>query len=111
MDFKFKAMDCRLCANKANCSDYEDPTMNPGLLSKACSEFKPMAPEIKTNGDRIRAMTDEELACFLAGKFTDFTTQRKMELGEIRTATAISEEAHIWRTVWMQWLRMPVEDV
>ena len=65
MDFKFKAMDCRLCANKANCSDYEDPTMNPELLSKACSEFKPMAPEIKTNGDRIRAMNDDELAEFI----------------------------------------------
>ena len=61
MDFKFKAMDCRLCANKASCSDYEDPTMNPELLSKACSEFKPMAPKIKTNGDRIRAMNDVEV--------------------------------------------------
>lgn len=64
-----------------------------------------------TNGDKIRAMSDKELAGFLAGKFTDLTTQRKMELGEIRTATAISEEAHLWHKVWMQWLRMPVEDV
>ena len=111
MDFKFKAMDCRLCANKANCSDYEDPTMNPELLSKACSEFKPMAPEIKTNGDRIRAMSDKELAGFLAGKFTDFSTNRKVNMGEIPTATAISAEAHLWHTVWMQWLRMSVEDV
>lgn len=64
-----------------------------------------------TNGDKIQAMSDKELACFLAGKFTDFTTQRKMELGEIRTATAISAETNLWYAVWMQWLRMPVEDV
>ena len=63
-----------------------------------------------TNGDKIRAMSDKELAGFLAGKFTDFTTQRKMELGEIRTATAISAEAHLWFTAWMQWLRMSVEE-
>jgi hypothetical protein len=41
---KLKAMDCRLCAYKENCSDYEDPSMNPGLLSKACSAFKPFVP-------------------------------------------------------------------
>ena len=63
-----------------------------------------------TNGDKIRAASDEELAGFLAGKFTDFTTQRKMELGEIRTATAISAEAHLWFTTWLQWLRMSVEE-
>lgn len=41
---KLKAMDCRLCAYKENCSDYDDPSMNPGLLSKACSGFKPFVP-------------------------------------------------------------------
>lgn len=41
---KLKAMDCRLCAYKENCSDYEDSSMNPGLLSKACSAFKPFVP-------------------------------------------------------------------
>ena len=41
---KLKAFDCRMCASKANCPDYEDPVTSPGLLSKACSEFKPHVP-------------------------------------------------------------------
>lgn len=64
----------------------------------------------KTNADIIRGMTDKELACFLAGKFTDHTTQIKMNAGEIRTATAISAEANYWYAEWMQWLRMTVEE-
>lgn len=41
---KLKAFHCRMCASKANCPDYEDPVTSPGLLSKACSEFKPHVP-------------------------------------------------------------------
>lgn len=33
-----------MCASKANCPDYEDPVTSPGILSKACSEFKPHVP-------------------------------------------------------------------
>lgn len=66
--------------------------------------FQPM-----TNGDKIRAMSDKELAGFLAGKFTDQTTQRMVEMGEMRSATSISYEADLWFRTWMQWLRMPAE--
>lgn len=64
-----------------------------------------------TNGDKMRTMSDNELARFLAGKFTDHTTQKMMELGEVRSATAISAEADLWFRVWMQYLRMPAEGV
>ena len=63
-----------------------------------------------TNGDKIRAMTDKEIACFLAGKFADATTQWMIELGEMRSATAISADAEQWFRVWMRWLRMPAEE-
>ena len=72
-----------------------------------CPEF---VPGIMTNSDRIRAMTDKELAAFLAGKFTDHSTQLSMERGVFRNATSISAEADLWFTVWMQWLRSPAQE-
>lgn len=65
----------------------------------------------KTNSDALRNMSDKELAGFLAGKFTDFSTEKKVEKGEIPSATQISMEADIWYRAWMQWLRTPVEDL
>lgn len=83
-----------------------------GLIEKLLAAgvtFKRDPHEPLTNGDKLRAMSDKELACFLAGKFTDYTTQRMMELGEMRSATAISVEADLWFRTWMQWLRMRAE--
>lgn len=62
-----------------------------------------------TNGDKMRLMDDRELAAFLAGKFTDHSTQLSMERGVIRSATLISAEADLWFRVWMQWLRLPAD--
>ena len=63
----------------------------------------------KTNADRIRAMSDRELAAFLAGKFTDHETEKAVQKGEVLTATYVSEMAHTWFRVWMQWLQQPAE--
>lgn len=60
-----------------------------------------------TNGDKMRLMNDKELAAFLAGKFTDHSTQLSIERGVLRNATSISAEADLWFRVWMQWLRLP----
>lgn len=64
----------------------------------------------QTNSDVLRNMSDKELAGFLAGKFTNFSTEKKVEKGEIPSATQISVEADMWYRAWMQWLRTPVED-
>ena len=85
-----------------------------GLIEKLLAAgvtFKrnPYAPF--TNGDKIRAMSDNELAGFLAGKFTDYTTQRMVESGVVRSATAISAEADLWFRTWMRYLRMPAEGI
>jgi hypothetical protein len=50
---KLKAFDCRMCESKANCPDYEDPNTSAGLLSKACSEFKPHVPGPTTEDPNI----------------------------------------------------------
>lgn len=70
----------------------------------------PKERKMQTNGDKLRKMSDKELAGFLAGKFTDSTTQRMMEFGKMRSATEISAEADLWFRIWMQWLRTPLED-
>lgn len=61
-----------------------------------------------TNADRIRAMSDEELAKFLAERFANETCNR---LGEdnLVTATQITAITHTWYCCWMDWLRRPAE--
>ncbi len=49
--------DCRQCADFEWCAEHED-----------CGLFK---PKPQTNADRIRSMTDEELAEWLDGGFRD----------------------------------------
>lgn len=63
----------------------------------------------ETNADKIRAMSDREIAAFLAGKFTDHETEKSVQKGEVLTATYISEMAHTWFVAWMQWLQQPAE--
>lgn len=63
----------------------------------------------KTNGDRIRSMTDEELANFLAQKFTDYSADKMCEKGETPTATYLYLERETWFRAWMQWFRQPAE--
>ena len=50
--------DCRQCVDFEWCAEHED-----------CGLFK---PKPQTNADRIRAMTDEELAEFISGKARTF---------------------------------------
>lgn len=85
----------------ANCQDKEQ-------MARYIEEHqtKPM-----TNADRVRAMSDRELAAFLARKFTDHETEKAIQKGEMLTATYVSQIAHAWFTVWMQWIRQPAEDL
>ena len=77
--------DCRKCARFEECLVDEDY----GLFVK-----KPM-----TNADRIRAMTDEELASFFAA--CDASRFRmRCETEEVRAET--------WR--WLDWLKEEVDD-
>lgn len=105
-------MDRRMCHN---CTGNMYPD-GDGWKCSACgvrvnAEGRHYFPKPNmTNADKIRAMSDKELAAFLAGKFTDHETKKAVQKGEMLTATYVSEMAHTWYAVWMQWLRQPAEE-
>ena len=90
-------------------TDRDENTVTIEQRKGICRTCNGSGEKPMTNADRIRAMSDKEIACFLAGKFTDTTTQRMVELGKMRSATEISVEADLWFRAWMQWLRQPAE--
>lgn len=63
-------------------------------------------PRPKTNADKIRAMSDRELANLLATKFADLQVDAN---GLQMTATQLSVLQHTWFRAWMQWLQQPAE--
>lgn len=71
--------------NCENCKKYEDCKSGSGL-TWPCGAY---APKIVTNADRIRAMSDEELASWL----------------EYEGGGACAEVCG-----WMDWLRKPAEE-
>lgn len=75
--------DCNICINGKRPS-YSASCVECGLLRK---NYKPM-----TNADRIRRMTDEEMAVFIRDQIID------RNIG-IPTET------------WLSWLKSPVEEV
>ena len=63
-----KDIKCPLCKNKESCG-----IMGIGEYAiKECGMFNLIDPPIRTNADRIRSMTDEELAEFISGKARTF---------------------------------------
>lgn len=84
--------------NSCRVRDYDVPT-------KWESPFK----QQKTNAERIRAMSDEELARFLASKFTDETYYRLTKKAHIPTATEIEAIRNYWYDTWLAWLKQPAE--
>jgi hypothetical protein len=66
----------------------------------------------QTNADRIRAMSDEELARFLADKLENEYILSCKRLGDdthMLTATEIKAIRHTCYCIWMQWLKQPAE--
>ena len=94
------------CKN-ANCRT----PIDTGSCSKECIKRynKEMEKKPKTNADRIRAMRDEELARFLASKFTDETYYRLTKKAHIPTATEIEAIRDYWYDTWLAWLKQPAE--
>lgn len=63
----------------------------------------------KTKADRIRAMSDEELATFVAEKIVNIENQKMIEQGHTPTATQLSALGHTMYCTLMRWLREPAE--
>lgn len=83
--------ECWKCANEPEC-----PWACPKDI--ICSSFKPYKSKPITNADRIRAMTDEELAEFIAYKTS-------CETCVVRKGG--SDECHNTNcsTAWLDWLK------
>lgn len=100
-------VDCRNC-DHPYCSFVG--VVRGGLIE--CANFLPLHKSQKpmTNADRIRAMSDKELAAFLASKFSDLQSQQLFGESSPPTATQLSALSHTWFVQWMYWLKQPVEE-
>lgn len=67
-------------------------------------------PTPKTNADRIRAMSDEELAEFLAYKYVMESCLRLKDEGYEPTETQKSAIKHTLYCTWMKWLKQPAQE-
>lgn len=66
-------------------------------------------PEVKTNADRIRAMGDQEIAEFLSRYAVSAANLRMIGIEDNMTHTQLAAlKEHVW-SIWMRWLRCPVE--
>ena len=96
---------CRSCSN----NPYADfpPVVRTNTVVVT---DKVLITDIKTNADRIRAMTDEELADFIGGIFTLETDV----YGDYDPRTVVSQEPRVElrdREDALDWLKQEVDDV
>lgn len=95
--------------NCENCKKYEDCKSGSGL-TWPCGAY---APKIITNADRIRAMSDEELAIALVkyegteNRCTPYGGHEHIFYGPNGEACGSKSEAVV---MWMVWLRQPAEE-
>lgn len=91
------------------------------IIKGVHSEFYPCKPDIfgktynaeypQTNADRIRAMSDEELAEFMANKCLDGETAKLAQpWGWTLTYTEREMVRHKLFMQWFGWLKQPVKD-
>jgi hypothetical protein len=74
---------------------------------EAADHYKP-----DTNADRIRSMSDEELARFFADKIENeyILSQKRLGYSEhTLTATQIEAIRHNCYCIWTRWLKQPAE--
>ena len=64
-------MACKECVHSELCKKFSDPYTYDILPSIGCDDFMDRKPH--TNADRIRAMSDEELAEFLCSILDCYT--------------------------------------
>lgn len=94
---------CRICHN-TDCSNHGRDITFLG------DGFKCNYIPVPTNADRIRAMTDEELAVFLSERYAKESVLRVRESGYEPTATEIKELTVRLYMTWLRWLKQPAEE-
>ncbi len=65
---------------------------------------------VLTNADLIRAMSDEELAKFVASKIVNLENHKMMEQGHTPTATQLSALGATMYDTLRMWLKQPAEE-
>ena len=70
---------------------------------------KPFLP-IMTNADRIRAMSDEELAVFQANRYAEAIFREKADNGVSISGTDKKALVADLYQVWLRYLRQPAEE-
>lgn len=88
-----------------DCPDYKACRRQNDLRRKRYKCKKANEPFVHTNADRIRAMSDEELA----DKFTDVAYEAHGRWYEPDGMTYHSQSADA-KKAWLDWLRKPVKD-
>ena len=64
----------------------------------------------QTNADRIRAMSDEELANFMAERSVNESTLHRLDKDHGLTSVQIEAIKHNVYCAFMQWLKQPAEE-
>lgn len=90
------------------CDRLERKSRDNELLIQKIVELRKRT--VKTNADRIRAMSDKELAHFLADKYVKESCLRLKDQGYEPTATQIEYINNTLHCTWMKWLQLPSED-
>ena len=67
------------------------------------------APSVRTNGDRLRAMNDGDLAQFIAEQIAESTIPHMESSGRAITAMEKRALTHRLRMTWQGWLGRPAE--
>lgn len=90
---------CGSCAADADFMEgSECDRFNQSVLSKPV-----------TNGDRFRAMSNIELAEFLADKYVMASCTRLTDEGYEPTEIEKENIKHTWYCAWLEWLRQPAD--
>ena len=94
------------CNQLCHWNDYDMGCLKPTYAICPLSNMATQEKQL-TNADRIRAMSDEELAEFLADRLAKESCHRLKSDGHMLTATQIEEIRNVWYCYWMQWLQQP----
>jgi hypothetical protein len=102
--FDLNAMVCRKMDEKIR---RLDDNLAPGVdVARGCI----VNPLFKTNADKIRDMTNEELLTFLVKHDVEQNRMRLVSNGIVPTATQLSVLSNTLQAVWGNWLRQPAEE-
>jgi hypothetical protein len=96
-----------MCPTRHLCGNRDEATFTD---DSECAEFNRYVDKMPmTNADRLRDMSDKELALFLSERYANESVLRVRDQGYNPTATQIKALRERLYLTWMQWLRQPAE--